>query len=50
MVEARIESYILVYEKEGKIIDDEDRNEIFEEINKIIRRQTINYLVVRKAQ
>lgn len=40
MVEARIESYIFVYEKEGKIIDDEDRDEIFEEINKTIRRQT----------
>ncbi len=39
MIEARIESYILAYEKEGKLIDDEDKEEIFEEIKRFIKQQ-----------
>lgn len=39
MVEARIEAYLLVYEKENKLIDDKDKAEIFERINKIIKQQ-----------
>ncbi|HEX9930798.1 MAG TPA: hypothetical protein VGB02_19855 [Pyrinomonadaceae bacterium] len=39
MIEARIESYVMAYEKEGLLIEDEDRNEIFEKINKIIDLQ-----------
>lgn len=39
MIEVRLESYILAYEKEGKLIDDEDRKEIFDKINRIIEIQ-----------
>lgn len=39
IIEARLDSYVIAYEKEGKIIDDEDRNEIFEKINNIIKRE-----------
>ena len=39
MIEARLNSYIVAYEKESKLIDDEDRNEILSKINKIIEMQ-----------
>lgn len=38
-VQARLESYLNAYEKEDKIIDDEDRQEIFETVNRIIGAQ-----------